>query len=96
MTNNLRFNAVPGFDHYQETIAESLSQGDGRGKESSMMYQLRFGTTDMVIENDFKNCSSEIRDHFVFGSEFYKNKIKHINLKKESFKPDLVEVWSLV
>lgn len=96
LTNNLRFNAVPGFSHYQETYEDASLATEGRGKEANKIYELRFGTTDMVIANDFKACSSEIGDHFVFGNEFYKNKIKHINLKKETFKPDLVEVWSLV
>ena len=85
----MRFNAVRGHSHYQET-----NRIEAEDKKDN--YEIRFGTTDLVISNDFAVCFSEIKDHFAFGNEFTKNRVRHINLRKEVFKPDKVEVWSLV
>lgn len=80
LKQNFRFTSVPGQDYYQETISR-----DG----------IKFGDTDLVIQNDFKIVTSEIKgDYFVFGTHLLQNKLDSLIPDKKQFEPEMVEVWS--
>lgn len=80
LKQNLRFNAVPGKKHYQETL----------GKDG-----IKFGDQDLVIHNDFKAVTSEISgEYFVFGTHLLQNKLDSIILDRKQFEPNQVEVWA--
>ena len=80
LKQNFRFTSVPGKPFYQETISR-----DG----------IKFGETDLVIQNDFKIVTSEINgDYFVFGTHLLQNKLDSLIPDKKQFEPEMVEVWS--
>lgn len=80
LKQNLRFNAVPGKKHYQETLNKD---------------EIKFGDKDLVIHNDFKAVTSEISgEYFVFGSHLLQNKLDSIILDRKQFEPNQVEVWA--
>lgn len=77
---NFRFSAVPGKKYYQETISK-----DG----------FKFGSSDLVVENDFKSVTSEILgDYFVFGTHLLQNKLDSLIPDRKQFEPQEVEVWT--
>lgn len=58
--------------------------------------RIKFGDTDLVIEDDFQSISSVLKGtHFAFGNQLYsKNKIDSIIPGKKKFSPSEVEVWA--
>lgn len=58
LTQNLRFNAQKGHRHYQVTDASDQNSR-----------RIKFGDTDLIIENDFQDVSSNLKGtHFAFGN----------------------------
>ena len=54
---------------------------------------LSFGIKDLMLQNDFQNCSSELENSFSIGLEENSEDAKTFLAGTEKFKADVVEVW---
>ena len=54
-----------------------------------------FGGTDLVFQNDFERCSSEIESHFTYNLQAKSDEAKSFLSGAMTFKPDNVEIWAL-
>ncbi|KAL0213656.1 hypothetical protein P9112_005840 [Eukaryota sp. TZLM1-RC] len=69
----------------------------GKGKHSRCLFGspncLAFGNTDLVLENDFQNCSSKLENSYGFGLTPGSPECSSYLAGQEQFVPDIVEVW---
>lgn len=54
-----------------------------------------FGGTDLVFQNDFEKCSSEVESHFTYNLQAKSEDAKSLLSGAMTFKPDNVEFWAI-
>lgn len=54
-----------------------------------------FGGTDLLFQNDFEKCSSEIENCFTYNLQAKGEDSKTFLCGAMTFKPDNIEFWSL-
>ncbi|KAL0235091.1 hypothetical protein GEMRC1_001673 [Eukaryota sp. GEM-RC1] len=69
----------------------------GKGKQSRCLFGspncIAFGNTDLVLENDFQKCSSQIENSYGIGLDPNSSECSSYLAGVRDFVPEVIEVW---